>query len=58
LEPGFAVVSTDTGHDNSLAQGSFALGHPDKMIFLGLIHSDTTIFFLIGYRDRGVVRVN
>jgi feruloyl esterase len=35
LEHGYATVSTDTGHDNSLAQGEFALGHPDKMIDYG-----------------------
>jgi feruloyl esterase len=35
LEHGYATVSTDTGHDNSLAQGAFALGHPDKMIDYG-----------------------
>jgi feruloyl esterase len=35
LEHGFATVSTDTGHDNSLAQGEFALGHPDKMVDYG-----------------------
>ncbi len=35
LERGFATVSTDTGHDNSLAQGEFALGHPDKAIDYG-----------------------
>jgi feruloyl esterase len=35
LEQGYAVVSTDTGHDNSLPDGAFALGHPDKMIDYG-----------------------
>ena len=35
LEKGYAVVSTDTGHDNSQAMGAFALGHPDKMIDYG-----------------------
>jgi feruloyl esterase len=35
LEHGYATVSTDTGHDNSLAMGQFALGHPDKMIDYG-----------------------
>lgn len=35
LEHGFATVSTDTGHDNSLGNGEFALGHPDKMIDYG-----------------------
>jgi len=35
LEGGYATVSTDTGHDNSLAMGAFALGHPDKMIDFG-----------------------
>jgi feruloyl esterase len=35
LEHGYAVVSTDTGHDNSLGNGEFALGHPDKMIDYG-----------------------
>jgi feruloyl esterase len=32
LEHGYAVVSTDTGHDNALPNGEFALGHPDKMV--------------------------
>jgi feruloyl esterase len=35
LEQGYAVVSTDTGHDNSQPDGGFALGHPDKMIDYG-----------------------
>ena len=35
LERGFAAVSTDTGHDNSLPMGEFALGHPDKAIDYG-----------------------
>jgi len=35
LERGYATVSTDTGHDNSLAMGAFALGHPDKTIDYG-----------------------
>lgn len=35
LEHRYATVSTDTGHDNSLVQGAFALGHPDKMIDYG-----------------------
>jgi len=35
LEQGYAVVSTDTGHDTSLPDGAFALGHPDKMIDYG-----------------------
>ncbi len=35
LEHHFAVVSTDTGHDNSLPNGHFALGHPDKIIDYG-----------------------
>lgn len=35
LEHGFAAVSTDTGHDNSLPMGEFALGHPDKLIDYG-----------------------
>jgi feruloyl esterase len=45
LERGFAAVSTDTGHDNSLAQGEFALGHPDKMIDYGYraAHSMTLV---------------
>ncbi len=35
LEHGYATVSTDTGHDNSLGMGEFAQGHPDKMIDYG-----------------------
>ena len=35
LEAGYAVASTDTGHDNSLPMGQFALGHPDKAIDYG-----------------------
>ena len=35
LEHRYATVSTDTGHDNSLVQGAFALGHPDNMIDYG-----------------------
>lgn len=35
LEHNFAVVSTDTGHDDSRPSGEFALGHPDKIIDYG-----------------------
>ncbi|RXS93005.1 tannase/feruloyl esterase family alpha/beta hydrolase [Silvibacterium dinghuense] len=35
LEHGYAAVSTDTGHDESLDNGAFALDHPDKMIDYG-----------------------
>jgi feruloyl esterase len=35
LEKGYAVVSTDTGHDTSQPDGAFALGHPDKVIDYG-----------------------
>lgn len=35
LENGYAVAGTDTGHDSSLPDGKFALGHPDKMIDYG-----------------------
>jgi hypothetical protein len=32
---GFAAVSTDTGHTGSSMDGSFALGHPQKIIDFG-----------------------
>jgi feruloyl esterase len=35
LEGGYAVASNDSGHDNSLPMGEFALGHPDKVIDYG-----------------------
>lgn len=57
LEHGFATVSTDTGHDNSLAMGEFALGHPDKMIDYGYraAHSMTVDAkaFLKAFYGRG-----
>jgi feruloyl esterase len=35
LARGYAVASTDTGHTGSGADGSFALGHPEKLIDFG-----------------------
>jgi len=38
LEPlarGYATASTDTGHDGTTPGGSFALGHPEKLIDFG-----------------------
>jgi Tannase and feruloyl esterase len=32
---GYAVASTNTGHDGSVGDGSFALGHPEKLIDFG-----------------------
>jgi feruloyl esterase len=32
LARGYATASTDTGHAGSVADGSFALGHPEKLI--------------------------
>lgn len=32
---GYAVVANDTGHDNSLPLGAFALGHPEKVVDFG-----------------------
>jgi feruloyl esterase len=45
LEGGYAVASTDTGHDNSLPMGQFALGHPDKVIDYGYraVHEMTLV---------------
>src|SRR5580704_4513381 len=45
LERGFAAVSTDTGHDDALPMGAFALGHPDKAIDYGYraAHSMTVV---------------
>jgi feruloyl esterase len=46
LEPlarGYATASTDTGHDTTTPGGSFALGHPDKLIDFGYraVHETT-----------------
>jgi feruloyl esterase len=35
LDGGYAVASTDTGHDNAQSMGQFALGHPDRVIDYG-----------------------
>jgi feruloyl esterase len=35
LVRGYASAATDTGHDDSAAPGSFALGHPEKVIDYG-----------------------
>jgi feruloyl esterase len=35
LRRGYATASTDTGHDGSSADASFALGHPEKVIDFG-----------------------
>jgi feruloyl esterase len=35
LTLGYAVVSTDTGHEGKGDDGSYALGHPEKMIDFG-----------------------
>jgi hypothetical protein len=35
LMRGYAVAATDTGHDGSAPAGSFALGHPEKVIDYG-----------------------
>ena len=35
LARGYAVASTDTGHEGSVLDASFALGHPDKLIDMG-----------------------
>ncbi len=35
LARGYAAATTDTGHDNSGPAGSFALGHPEKVIDYG-----------------------
>jgi feruloyl esterase len=32
LSRGYAVASTDTGHEGSVDDGSFAVGHPEKLI--------------------------
>ena len=32
LMRGYAVVSTDTGHEGGLADASFAVGHPEKLV--------------------------
>jgi feruloyl esterase len=32
MRRGYAVTSTDTGHDGNAGDGSFALGHPEKLI--------------------------
>jgi tannase/feruloyl esterase len=32
LARGFAVASTDTGHEGGLADAGFAVGHPDKLV--------------------------
>jgi feruloyl esterase len=35
LARGYAVASTNTGHDGTSGDGSFALGHPEKLIDFG-----------------------
>jgi feruloyl esterase len=35
LSLGYAVASTDTGHEGTSADGSYALGHPEKVIDFG-----------------------
>lgn len=35
LRSGYAAASTDTGHEGADSDGSFALGHPDKVIDFG-----------------------
>jgi feruloyl esterase len=35
LARGYAVASTNTGHDGTAGDGSFALGHPEKLIDYG-----------------------
>jgi tannase/feruloyl esterase len=35
LAQGFATASTDTGHEGTNGDGSFALGHPEKVIDFG-----------------------
>jgi feruloyl esterase len=35
LARGYAVASTNTGHDGTVSDGSFALGHPEKLIDVG-----------------------
>jgi feruloyl esterase len=35
LRRGYAVASTDTGHSGSAFDGSFALGHPEKLVDFG-----------------------
>ena len=43
LNLGYATASTDTGHQGSSSNGSFALGHPEKVIDFGYraIHETT-----------------
>lgn len=35
LQRGYASASTDTGHEGGVVDGSFALGHPEKVIDFG-----------------------
>ena len=35
LQRGYAVAGTDTGHEGGVMDGSFALGHPEKVIDFG-----------------------
>jgi len=35
LAPGYATASTDTGHEGSVIDASFALGHPEKLVDFG-----------------------
>jgi len=35
LSLGYAVASTDTGHEGKVTDGSYALGHPEKVIDFG-----------------------
>jgi feruloyl esterase len=43
LRRGYAATSTDTGHEGSAADASFALGHPEKVIDFGYraVHETT-----------------
>lgn len=43
VRQGYAVAATDTGHEGSMADASFALGHPEKVIDFGYrsVHETT-----------------
>ena len=56
LQEGYATASTDTGHKSAETPGgSFALGHPEKLIDYGYraVHEMTVTAKAI---DRGVLR--
>jgi feruloyl esterase len=60
LSLGYAVASTDTGHEGKGTDGSYALGHPEKVIDFGYraVHEmvEKSRAVIIGYYARAAKR--